>query len=103
MLLRIGLAALAVTSSSIAFRIGYVERSKVRGHGLPVMIVLGMAELARSVVPCGYGSTGGIFGPSLYIGGMPGGTVGMGAVFAGIVCVPVPSGGGQNQAGAGRK
>jgi CIC family chloride channel protein len=75
-------------------------------------MILGVAKLAATAVSYSSGSSGGIFGPSLYIGGMLGGAVGlltrsipgnvatqpgafalvgMGAVFAGIVRAPVTS------------
>ena len=76
---------------------------------LKLLAILGICKLAATVVSYSSGSAGGIFGPSLYIGGMLGGTVGlltrfalnspftepgafalvgMGAVFAGIVRHP---------------
>ncbi len=76
------------------------------------MLILGVFKLAATVVSYSSGSSGGIFGPSLYIGGMLGGVVGvcaaaatgnpvtqpgafvlvgMGAVFAGIVRAPITS------------
>jgi CIC family chloride channel protein len=75
-------------------------------------MVLAVCKLAGTVVSYSSGSSGGIFGPSLYIGGMLGGAVGllthaipgnpalqpgafalvgMGAVFAGIVRAPITS------------
>jgi CIC family chloride channel protein len=79
---------------------------------LKLMLILGAFKLAATVVSYSSGSSGGIFGPSLYIGGMLGGAVGvlahiglgnpatqpgafvlvgMGAVFAGIVRAPITS------------
>jgi CIC family chloride channel protein len=79
---------------------------------LKLMLILGVFKLAATVVSYSSGSSGGIFGPSLYIGGMLGGVVGivaslalggastqpgafvlvgMGAVFAGIVRAPITS------------
>jgi CIC family chloride channel protein len=110
----VGLLALMLTGSSSVFGIGYRTLSTELRGGLPlnVLIILGIGKLVGSVVSYGSGSTGGIFGPSLYIGGMFGGTVGllashllansvtqpgafalvgMGAVFAGIVRAPVTS------------
>jgi CIC family chloride channel protein len=75
------------------------------------MLVLFAFKLAATVVSYASGSSGGIFGPSLYIGGMLGGLVGiaatlllgtgtqpgafvlvgMGALFAGIVRAPITS------------
>jgi CIC family chloride channel protein len=76
------------------------------------MLILGVLKLAATVVSYASGSSGGIFGPSLYIGGMLGGVVGvlantvlsdthaqpgafvligMGALFAGTVRAPITS------------
>jgi CIC family chloride channel protein len=110
----IGLLALLVTGSSSVFGVGYRELSVVLQSGLPlkVLTVLAVCKLAGTVVCYSSGSSGGIFGPSLYIGGMLGATVGllthsipgglasqpgafalvgMGAVFAGIVRAPITS------------
>lgn len=110
----IGLSALLLTNSSSVFGIGYrTLATELRGElPLKILIVLGIGKLIGSVVSYSSGSTGGIFGPSLYIGGMVGGIVGllagdllgnpatqpgafalvgMGAVFAGIVRAPVTS------------
>lgn len=77
-----------------------------------VLLVLGACKLAATVFSYASGGAGGIFAPSLFIGGMLGGTfgvldvdllghthsevgafalVGMGAVFAGIVRAPITS------------
>lgn len=110
----IGLIALLLTGSSSVFGVGYGQLS-VALHGsltMRVLIILALGKLAATVICYGSGSTGGIFGPSLYIGGMIGGLVGtlaqavlgadvtqtgafvlvgMGAAFAGIVRAPVTS------------
>jgi len=110
----IGLAALATTGSSSIFGVGYSQLAVELQGSLPlkILMILGAFKLAATVVSYGAGSSGGIFGPSLYIGGMLGGAVGvitqlllqdhgttpgafalvgMGAVFAGIVRAPVTS------------
>jgi len=110
----IGLIALLTTGSSSIFGVGYQQLSIVLQSGLPVrvLMILGAGKLAGTVVSYSSGSSGGIFGPSLYIGGMlgaivgllthsiPGGfasqpgafaLVGMGAVFAGVVRAPITS------------
>lgn len=110
----VGLSAPLLTDSSSVFGIGYKTLAMELRGGLPlkVLIVLGVAKLIGSVVSYSSGSTGGIFGPSPFIGGMLGGSVGvlagnllmnpatqpgafalvgMGAVFAGIVRAPVTS------------
>ncbi len=110
----IGLSALLLTGSSSVFGIGYRTLATELRAGLPLkaLIVLGVCKLIGTVVSYSSGSTGGIFGPSLFIGGMFGGAVGllaasllgsatthpgafalvgMGAVFAGIVRAPVTS------------
>jgi CIC family chloride channel protein len=110
----LGLLALLLTGSSSIFGVGYGQLSVVLQSGLPlkVMAILAICKLAGTVVSYSSGSSGGIFGPSLYIGGMLGGMVGllthsipgglasqpgafalvgMGAVFAGIVRAPITS------------
>ncbi|HEX8889019.1 MAG TPA: chloride channel protein [Pyrinomonadaceae bacterium] len=110
----IGLAALVTTGSSSIFGVGYGQLGLELQGGLPlkILIILGVCKLAGTVISYSSGSAGGIFGPSLYIGGMLGGAVGllahaltgnpqtqagafalvgMGAVFAGIVRAPVTS------------
>ena len=110
----IGLLALLLTGSSSVFGVGYGTLSAELQGSLPLklLLILGVCKLAGTVVSYSSGSAGGIFGPSLYIGGMIGGAVGlltqfalnnpsaepgafalvgMGAVFAGIVRAPVTS------------
>ena len=110
----IGLLALLLTGSSSIFGVGYGTLSVELQGSLPLklLLILGVCKLAGTVVSYSSGSAGGIFGPSLYIGGMIGGAVGlltqfalnnpsaepgafalvgMGAVFAGIVRAPVTS------------
>ena len=110
----IGIVALYLTGSSSTFGVGYGQLGIVLQTSLPlkILIVLGVAKFLGTVVSYSSGSSGGIFGPSLYIGGMLGGAigvagqhllgnpatqpgafalVGMGAVFAGIVRAPVTS------------
>ncbi len=110
----IGMGAILLTGSASVFGIGYGQLAAELRQSLPFksLIVLGTFKLMASVVSYSSGSTGGIFGPSLYIGGMIGGAVGltaswmlhnpltqpgafalvgMGAVFAGIVRAPVTS------------
>lgn len=110
----IGTMALLLTGSSSIFGVGYGQLSIALQTDLPLpmFIILGICKLIGTVVSYSSGSSGGIFGPSLYIGGMIGGgigiltrfilhnsltqpgafaLVGMGAVFAGIVGAPVTS------------
>jgi chloride channel protein, CIC family len=110
----IGLLALLLTGSASIFGVGYGTLSLELQGSLPLklLLILGNSKLAATVVSYSSGSAGGIFGPSLYIGGMIGGAVGlltrfalsnsstepgafalvgMGAVFAGIVRAPVTS------------
>lgn len=110
----IGLLALLLTGSSSIFGVGYEQLGIELNLSLPlsILIILCIGKLASTVVSYGSGSSGGIFGPSLYIGGMLGGAVGllahalpgnsftqpgafalvgMGAVFAGVVRAPVTS------------
>lgn len=110
----VGLFALLATGSSSIFGVGYSQLTVELQGGLPIkiLIILGACKLIGTVISYSSGSAGGIFGPSLYIGGMLGGIVGilahfllgnpqtqpgafalvgMGAVFAGIVRAPVTS------------
>ncbi len=110
----LGLSALLLTGSSSIFGVGYAQLATGLQGGMPLklMLILGVFKLAATVVSYSSGSSGGIFGPSLYIGGMLGGVVGvfasfalghpatqpgafvlvgMGAVFAGVVRAPITS------------
>jgi CIC family chloride channel protein len=94
--------------------VGYDMVDRVLGGDVPVKLVLLLAALKIVATPVCYasGNAGGIFGPSLFIGAMIGGTVGgvahsflpaitanpgayalvgMGAAFAGIVRTPLTS------------
>ncbi|HTX74629.1 MAG TPA: chloride channel protein [Terracidiphilus sp.] len=91
---------------------GYVGQALNSSMPLKLMALLVVLKLLGTTVSYGSGNAGGIFGPSLYIGAMLGGTVGslahhwlpgytaapgayalvgMGAVFAGIVRAPMTS------------
>ncbi|MBO0720891.1 MAG: chloride channel protein [Blastocatellia bacterium] len=110
----VGLVALMLTGSDSIFGVGYGQLSAQLQSSLPLkaLLILGIFKLAATVISYSSGSAGGIFGPSLYIGGMIGGAVGlltqfalggrhiqpeafalvgMGAVFAGVVRAPVTS------------
>lgn len=110
----LGLSALLLTGSPSIFGVGYQQLATGLQGGMPLrlLLILGVFKLAATVVSYSSGSSGGIFGPSLYIGGMLGGVVGifassvlgsastqpgafvlvgMGAVFAGIVRAPITS------------
>ena len=109
----VGIVALYFTGSASTFGVGYGQLGIALQTSLPlkILLVLGIAKLFGTVISYSSGSSGGIFGPSLYIGGMLGGAVGlgaqyllgaevqpgafalvgMGAVFAGIVRAPVTS------------
>jgi CIC family chloride channel protein len=109
----LGVLALLLTESPSIFGVGYGQLSVELQGSLPLgpLVCLGVCKLAATVVSYSSGSSGGIFGPSLYIGGMIGGAVGvltqvvlgpatqsgafalggMGAVFAGVVRAPVTS------------
>jgi chloride channel protein, CIC family len=110
----LGLAGLLLTGSASIFGVGYQQLAigLQGGMALKLLLILGAFKLAATVVSYSSGSSGGIFGPSLYIGGMVGGVigilaesvlrdpslqpgafvlVGMGAAFAGIVRAPITS------------
>ncbi|MGE0886484.1 MAG: chloride channel protein [Blastocatellales bacterium] len=109
-----GAVAIWLTGSVSVFGVGYGQLSAQLQSTLPlkIMLVLAICKFAATVISYGSGSSGGIFGPSLYLGGMIGGAtglmtryflgnpliepeafalVGMGAVFAGVVRAPVTS------------
>ncbi len=90
----------------------YVDQALNGGLLLKTMIVLCIAKLAATIISYASGNAGGIFSPSLYLGAMAGGVVGvlmhrfapfptgdpgayalvgMGATFAGIVRAPMTS------------
>jgi len=94
--------------------VGYNYVDRVLGGDFPVKVVAVLAVMKLIATPACYssGNAGGIFGPSLFIGAMVGGTlgsvahsllpgvtanpgayalVGMGAAFAGIVRTPITS------------
>jgi CIC family chloride channel protein len=75
----IGLLALLWTGSASVFGVGYEQLAVELQGSLPLkmLLILGVCNLAATVVSYGSGSSGGIFGPSLYIGGMLGGAVGL--------------------------
>jgi CIC family chloride channel protein len=110
----LGVVTIYLTGSASIFGVGYGQLGSELQVMLPlkILLVLGFAKLAGTVISYSSGSSGGIFGPSLYIGGMIGGVVGlgaryllgepltqpgafalvgMGAVFAGVVRAPVTS------------
>ncbi|HEU0005527.1 MAG TPA: chloride channel protein, partial [Terriglobia bacterium] len=80
----IGLLGLLLTGSSSIFGVGYGTLAVELQGSLPLklLIILSICKLAGTVVSYSSGSAGGIFGPSLYIGGMVGGAVGLLTRFA---------------------
>jgi CIC family chloride channel protein len=93
---------------------GYKTLAQALGGSLSVKVMIGLCLLKLAATVCSYssGGAGGIFAPSLFIGGMLGGAVGyvdvavlhhssdsigafalvgMGAVFAGIIRAPMTS------------
>ncbi|HEY6330032.1 MAG TPA: chloride channel protein, partial [Blastocatellia bacterium] len=110
----IGVIALVATGSSSVLGIGHSALvAALQGSlAFKVLVVLGICKLLATMLSSGSGSPGGLFAPALYIGGMPGGSVGfidriilhdhsaqvgafalvgMGAAFAGIIRAPVTS------------
>jgi chloride channel protein, CIC family len=67
----VGLGALLLTDSASIFGIGYGELAAQLQSSLPLkmLIILGAFKLVATVISYTSGSSGGIFGPSLYIGG----------------------------------
>lgn len=91
---------------------GYVDQALNGGLEIRLLIVLCVAKTVATIVSYSSGNAGGIFAPSLYIGAMTGGTigmlvhryapfasaeagayalVGMGTLFAGIIRAPMTS------------
>src|SRR5690349_18023163 len=91
---------------------GYVDQALNGGLEMRLLIVLCVAKTFATIVSYSSGNAGGIFAPSLYIGAMTGGTigvlvnryapfasadagayalVGMGTLFAGIIRAPMTS------------
>jgi CIC family chloride channel protein len=91
---------------------GYVDQALNGGLGIRLLIVLCVAKAIATIVSYSSGNAGGIFAPSLYIGAMTGGAigvlvnryapfaaadagayalVGMGTLFAGIIRAPMTS------------
>lgn len=110
----LAVVALLTVSSSGILGGGYETLSRALGGGLGVrtLLVLGALKIVATVFSYASGGAGGIFAPSLFIGGMLGGAVGyldqavfstsneqigafalvgMGAVFAGIIRAPITS------------
>ncbi len=90
----------------------YVDQAMNGGLLLKTMLLLCLAKLVATIVSYASGNAGGIFAPSLYLGAMAGGTVGvlmhrfapfptgdpgayalvgMGTLFAGIIRAPMTS------------
>ena len=90
----------------------YVDQAMNGGLLLKTMLMLCLAKLVATIVSYSSGNAGGIFAPSLYLGAMAGGTVGvlmhrfapfptgdpggyalvgMGTLFAGIIRAPMTS------------
>jgi CIC family chloride channel protein len=90
----------------------YVDQALNGGLLLRTMIVLGLVKLVATIISYSSGNAGGIFAPSLYLGAMAGGAVGlllrefapiptgdpgayalvgMGTLFAGIIRAPMTS------------
>jgi CIC family chloride channel protein len=115
----------ALTGTLAVFGLWWLKQDGITGGGyptlalalaasLPIKVLLGLCLLKLAATVCSYssGGCGGIFAPSLFIGGMLGGAighldvtvfhhptdsmgafalVGMGAVFAGIIRAPMTS------------
>jgi CIC family chloride channel protein len=94
--------------------VGYAHVDQALNGGLPLkmLVLLSVAKLGATIVSYSSGNAGGIFAPSLYIGAMAGGAVGMlvnqfapfatadpgayalvgmGTLFAGIIRAPMTS------------
>jgi len=109
----VAIAALLLTVPQVTgVGYGYVDQALNGGMVLKTMALLCALKLVATIVSYATGNAGGIFGPTLYIGAMAGGTigvlvhhaapfpvgdpgayalVGMGALFAGILRAPMTS------------
>jgi CIC family chloride channel protein len=107
------IAALLLTVPAVTgVGYGYVDQALNGGMVLKTMALLCALKLVATIVSYSTGNAGGIFGPTLYIGAMAGGAmgvlvqhaapfpvaepgayalVGMGALFAGILRAPMTS------------
>lgn len=82
---------------------GWIQEAIDGGIAAPMLLTLAFAKMVAFAFTIGSGGSGGVFGPSLYIGAMLGGSlaeithqptaafavVGMAAVFAGAARVPI--------------
>jgi CIC family chloride channel protein len=105
-------AILLLTPAVMGVGYEYVDQALNGGLLLRTMVLLCLLKLVATVVSYASGNAGGIFAPSLYIGAMAGGAVGivvhrvapfptaevgayalvgMGALFAGIIRAPMTS------------
>src|SRR5581483_2627011 len=103
-------AVLVVVPRIMGVGYEYVDQALNGGLALQTLIVLSLVKLAATIVSYASGNAGGIFAPSLYIGAMAGGAigllveriapfptagpgayalVGMGTLFAGIIRAPM--------------
>jgi len=107
------IAALLLTVPQVAgVGYGYVDQALNGGIVVKTMALLCVLKIVATIASYATGNAGGIFGPTLYIGAMAGGTigvlvhhaapfpvadpgayalVGMGALFAGILRAPMTS------------
>ena len=73
--LGVGLIALAVPEA-MAGGYGYIQMAIFGQMGIGIMLVAAAAKIATTSLTIGSGGSGGVFGPTLFIGGMLGGVVG---------------------------
>ena len=73
--LGVGLIALAVPEA-MAGGYGYLQLAIFGQMGIGIMLVAAAAKIATTSLTIGSGGSGGVFGPTLFIGGMLGGVVG---------------------------
>ena len=87
--LGVGLIALAVPEA-MAGGYGYIQMAIFGQMGIGIMLVAAAAKIATTSLTIGSGGSGGVFGPTLFIGGMLGGVVGQLAhmLFPEIVTQP---------------
>ncbi|MFQ5718434.1 MAG: chloride channel protein [Acidobacteriota bacterium] len=74
----------------LAFGYGSLQQALMGRLGIVVLLVLAAGKLLTTSLSIGSGGSGGVFGPSMVIGGSLGGVIGMGAHQLAPVLVPDP-------------
>jgi CIC family chloride channel protein len=70
---------------------GWLQEALDGRLAVQVLAVIGLAKIATTCLTVGSGGSGGVFGPTLFIGGMLGGVVGFGGAALAPAFFPNPS------------